>query len=344
MPSGGGGGQTTTVQKNDPWGPLQEPFKQVIDDYQKLYEGGQASLYPGLTIASRSNPTMLAEELTLGRALNGSQVTDNANKLATDTLNGDYLNSNPYLDATFNKAADQVQNRVDSMFSRSGRTGSGSHAGVASDKLNDLATNIYGGNYANERNNQMSTMSMAPTIANQDYNDIGKIAAVGSQRDQFNQQMLNEAIQRFNYNENGDRNNAKDFLSVLNSINGGSTATSSQSGGGNGLAGTLGGLGSAASGAASLYSALPAAGFGWQAALAGLPWSDSRLKKDIKHVGTQNGHNVYEFKYKDDKQNRIYRGVMAQEVAEINPYAVGERYGYMTVDYDKIGVEFKEVV
>jgi len=336
---GGGGGQTTQTTKSDPWEPLQGYYKQALGDYSKEYEAGMPSLYPGLTIAQRSNPTMLAEELTLGRALSGSPVTDNANKLATDTLSGGYLNNNPYLDATFDKAAGQVQNRVDSMFSRSGRTGSGSHAGVATDKLNDLATNIYGGNYANERNNQMQMMSMAPTIANQDYNDIGKIAAVGSQRDGFNQNMLNEAIQRFDYQQNGNRTNAKDFIAMLNSINGG-TQTSTAPKGGNGLASTLGGLGSLASGGASLYSALPAAS-------TTLPWlamSDKRLKKDIKPVGTENGHQLYEFEYINDPLAKRYVGVMAQDVVETNPDAVMEVDGYMAVDYRKLGVNFREVV
>lgn len=254
MPSGGGGGQTTSTVSAEPWAPLQEPFKRIIDDYTKIYEGGAASLYPGLTIASKSMPSMLAEELTLGRALNGSAVLDNSRNLAANTLNGDFLNSNPYLDATFNKAADQVQNRVDSMFSRAGRTGSGMQQSVATDKLNDLATSIYGGNYANERGIQNQVLSMAPSIANQDYNEIGKIAAVGSQRDNFNQQMLNEAIQRFDYNQNADRNNAKDFLGILNSINVGNSSQQSQPYYQNNLAGTLGGIGSAASGLASLWS------------------------------------------------------------------------------------------
>lgn len=70
-------------------------------------------------------------------------------------------------------------------------------------------------------------------------------------------------------------------------------------------------------------------------------FSDERLKKDIKLVGKENGHNIYKFKYKNDPDNVEYIGVMAQEVKDIDPSAIGERDGYMTVNYDKIGVKFK---
>jgi hypothetical protein len=68
--------------------------------------------------------------------------------------------------------------------------------------------------------------------------------------------------------------------------------------------------------------------------------SDRRLKKDIKLIGhTDEGLNVYEFRYIDG--SGPYIGVMAQEVAEIKPEALGPTVnGYMTVDYSKISPNF----
>lgn len=61
--------------------------------------------------------------------------------------------------------------------------------------------------------------------------------------------------------------------------------------------------------------------------------SDRRLKSNIVHVGTYNGHNVYEY----DIFGRRERGVMAQEVMEKNPEAVVMHpAGYLMVDYSKI--------
>lgn len=64
--------------------------------------------------------------------------------------------------------------------------------------------------------------------------------------------------------------------------------------------------------------------------------SDIRLKDDIRLVGrTDDGLNVYVFRYRNDPVFRM--GVMAQQVLRIHPEAVGERDGYLTVDYSRIG-------
>lgn len=70
-------------------------------------------------------------------------------------------------------------------------------------------------------------------------------------------------------------------------------------------------------------------------------FSDERLKQDIKLIGQENGHNVYEFAYKTDPAKK-YIGVMAQEIQQSNPDAVEEINGYLAVNYDKIGVNFRE--
>jgi len=73
----------------------------------------------------------------------------------------------------------------------------------------------------------------------------------------------------------------------------------------------------------------------------GLPWSDIRLKHSIVHVGEEKGHRIYEFSYKGD--DRRYRGVIAQEVQKINKRAVYRRGPYFCVDYNELGIEFREV-
>ena len=74
--------------------------------------------------------------------------------------------------------------------------------------------------------------------------------------------------------------------------------------------------------------------------------SDVKVKENIKYVGSSpQGHNIWEFNYVGYKQR--YRGAMAQEVAKINPMAVGiaeDSAGkYLTVDYSKIDVDMVEV-
>ena len=70
--------------------------------------------------------------------------------------------------------------------------------------------------------------------------------------------------------------------------------------------------------------------------------SDIRMKEDIEQVGVSpDGHKIYEFNY-IGKPTR-YRGVMAQEVAKIDPMAVGIRDGYLAVNYGKIDVDMEVV-
>lgn len=73
------------------------------------------------------------------------------------------------------------------------------------------------------------------------------------------------------------------------------------------------------------------------ASLASL-FSDRRLKKDIEEIGCLlSGLTVYAFRYLWDSADMDKRiGVMAQEVEKIFPDAVGEMYGFKTVDYARI--------
>lgn len=69
-------------------------------------------------------------------------------------------------------------------------------------------------------------------------------------------------------------------------------------------------------------------------AMAPILFSDRRLKTDIRKVGkTDDGQNVYAYRYKGDK--RMHLGLMAQEVEKKTPGAVVDVGGYKAVDYRK---------
>ena len=70
--------------------------------------------------------------------------------------------------------------------------------------------------------------------------------------------------------------------------------------------------------------------------------SDIRIKEDIEQVGVSpDGHKIYEFNYIGNPTR--YRGAMAQEVAKIDPMAVGIRDGYLAVNYGKIDVDMEVI-
>ncbi len=74
-----------------------------------------------------------------------------------------------------------------------------------------------------------------------------------------------------------------------------------------------------------------------------LPFSDRRLKDDIKRVGKlDNGLKVYSYRYKDDPEEMRRIGLMADEVEDVDPGAVltlpsGPAFGHLAgmkmVDY-----------
>lgn len=102
--------------------------------------------------------------------------------------------------------------------------------------------------------------------------------------------------------------------------------------GGDSLGGMLGGLGGLAAGAAKLAPIL-------------MGGSDRRLKQDIVAVGTHEptGLTLYEFTYRDSPGTR-WRGVMADEVAKVNPEAVVRMpNGFDAVNYGLLGLEMVEV-
>lgn len=94
----------------------------------------------------------------------------------------------------------------------------------------------------------------------------------------------------------------------------------------------LGGLGGLAVGAAKIAPLFSA--------------SDRRLKQDIELVGRDEvtGLNLYEFSYINDPEHTRYVGVMADEVEPRFPAAVKrDARGMASVDYQMLGIEFKEV-
>lgn len=71
--------------------------------------------------------------------------------------------------------------------------------------------------------------------------------------------------------------------------------------------------------------------------------SDIRLKEDIVRVGAaSNGLPLYRFRYLGERT--IYEGVMAQDVQRLYPDAVVTMpYGFLAVNYGRLGIEMKRV-
>lgn len=250
MGSKGGGTQSTqTIQKADPPAFMQ-PYIQDVLAMGATNARTPQQFFPGSTVAGTAPETTAAQILQANRAIAGSPLERAAQAENLRTVNGTYfglnpsspyntaaasgafLNSNPYLDAMFARAARPVTMQftdvalpgVASMFSSAGRYGSGAMQDATQRTvdtfgrtLGDLSANIYGTNYANERQLQNTAaqnldqafgrerllqsqaVGQAPTLANQDFANIGALSEVGAQREAAQQAIINDAIQRWNF-------------------------------------------------------------------------------------------------------------------------------------------------
>ena len=201
---GKGGGSSTTVQKSDPWAGQQPYLQDIFGQAQRLFQAGS-------TIANPSADTLRAQQMQRSLALHGRQgglpQAINANTAMMTGMGpdvhsrqlrrearGDFLNANPYLDAMFDQAAGQVGTQFNSLFAGGGRTGSGSHAETLTRGLADMATNIYGANYAQERDRQQlaartglssinQAIGRAPTLQTAEYLPSQILGGIGAQQD-----------------------------------------------------------------------------------------------------------------------------------------------------------------
>jgi hypothetical protein len=105
-------------------------------------------------------------------------LVPNAQNLVNNTMMGGFLgpDTNPYLQGTFNRAADLTRGRLDSEFAGAGRN-LGASMPARSEELQTLASNIYGGNYQAERDRQFNAVGQAESLdpLNQYFNRIAGI-------------------------------------------------------------------------------------------------------------------------------------------------------------------------
>lgn len=100
-------------------------------------------------------------------------------------LRGIVSGVNPYLDPTFDRAANRMQNRVAAVMSQAGMSGSGAQQDLLQQGLGDLATQIYGGAYEADQSRRMGAASQ---LAGLEQSDLGRgLQAAGMRADIFGQ-------------------------------------------------------------------------------------------------------------------------------------------------------------
>jgi|SRR5688572_25256103 len=218
--SSSGGTQVQTTQPPS----YQLPYLQEgLQQSRALLGQGAPQQYQGNTIVPFAPQTEQALGLQEQRALGGSPVTSAAQQYVTSSLNGSQMGQNPYLDSTFNRAADQVQNRIQSGFAGAGRNIEAGR-GLAAQEMNSLASQIYGGAYENDRNRQQQSLNYAIPLAEQDYRDISALRGVGSEVEAQAGQVIDDSVRRFDYEQNAPGMMLDQYLNRI-SGNQGQTST-----------------------------------------------------------------------------------------------------------------------
>ncbi|MCL4823366.1 MAG: hypothetical protein KJZ57_04020 [Anaerolineales bacterium] len=170
--------------------------------------------YPFETVAPFTQDQNAAMDMVRQRSMAGSPVVNAAQQQTLNTINGDYLNpsTNPYLQQTFDQAANRVTDafsrgtaaQTDARFARAGAFGGsawnemqGANQQALGDSLAGMAANIFGNNYAQERNRQQQASQFAPNLAAQDYRDAEALLNVGGMQQQLGQNYLTDDLSRF---------------------------------------------------------------------------------------------------------------------------------------------------
>lgn len=207
---GGGGQQTVTSTINRTPGQYDPYYQDILrqaqqlnqtqsPQYSNLYGGQSAETQQGVRELSAYDPA-------------ASQASQ---QYLQDVLGGDYLNSNPYLDQTFNRGADQVQARLDSTYAGAGRSGSGAYYNSSGDAYSNLANQVYGGNYQAERARQQQAAGMAPGVDQGVLTGAQAQLSAGGINDADYQAYLAERERAANFGYNASWDNLSRYLGAV---------------------------------------------------------------------------------------------------------------------------------
>lgn len=209
-----GKSQTSTTQTSEvrnPWAPAQPMLKEILKGAKENYGDrlGQ-SLYAGQTYAGLDPLSQQALQTTAQRATDPGGGLAAARNMMGATVAGDYLSAgNPYMSGMINRTIQDTMPAINATFSRAGRTGSDAHGYGLARGLGDAIMPIAYQNYGQERQNQLNTAMQMPAIETA---DTQLMRGVGAEYEQQQQQAINEAMARYQYNQDQQSNALKEYM------------------------------------------------------------------------------------------------------------------------------------
>lgn len=367
-------GKTKTTSKSDPWAPQGDALKGIFNDAKSNYDASagtpfyQGPLYAGMDDKTKAALGQVGDFVKGDGATNAKSVTDagrgmlsqwSSNPNAIDELmkratedptamniqNATAYANNPAIDGQIDAASrDIARNLNENEITGINRAASGSgninstRAGVAegvarrgaADRVGDISASIRGEAYdrglalsENARQNNLGNIGNAGQLSNQQFglgidgisagnnlnlSNLDSLIKAGKITQEDAQGQIDADFAKWQGNDTRKSDLLNRYYSIVGANNWGGTQTNTQKGSPSILGA---GLGIASTAAA---------------------FSDRRLKRNIVKVAElEDGLGVYDYDYVWGKRDR---GVMADEVAQLRPWALGPvRGGFQTVIY-----------
>ncbi len=212
--------------------------------------GYQPQYYPGNTVAGFSAPQQDAMQGIQDMA-GGTPYGNAAQSFDTQMLSGNFAprspqgnlaamgsdsSSNPYLDAMFKQAAGATQCQLASEFAGAGRNVSASEP-LRSEQLNNLATGLYGGAYAQDQGDalaanqslasqQANALGMMPSLNAVQQGNLAAEFGVGQQVQNLGQQQIDANQALYNYYQQLPLQTLQGYEGMLSGVQPGSAQSS----------------------------------------------------------------------------------------------------------------------
>jgi hypothetical protein len=227
---GGGGGtqNSTTTTSIDP--SIKPYVTYGLEEGKRLYESGTPSFFPGQTYVSPSQATQSALQMAQERAMAGSPLVRSAQAEQLATIQGRGVN--PFLEGAlagvnrqareqFTEGVQGLQSQASSM----GRYGSAAQAeqearaqDVFARAMLEQGGQLAYGSAEAERARQIAAAQAAPQMAQSDYADIQKLLTTGQAQEQYSSAELQDAINRFNFEQNLPQQKLSQFANLFSSV------------------------------------------------------------------------------------------------------------------------------
>jgi hypothetical protein len=313
---GAGSGGSTTTQNSSPWAGQQPYLSNVFSaaqnqyqNYTPQYYGAAGTTLNGQDISGQStvapmNATENSAISDIGNTgLNGTSSMNAANGAMTNELNANPT-SNPYMSQMVQNTLASTVPGLESQFAQGNAMNSPAAAYAVSQGANSAVGGLMFNQYNQNLANQNNAAGQAPGLQSGTLAGQNAALTAGQAAQTQAQNQLQNQVSMFNYQQQLPYQQLNQYA---NTVNGqyGQAATQTNT-----------------APAQNLFSVL---------------FSDRRLKKDIKRIGTNaKGLARYSFKYIWDATNE-HVGYMADEVENFMPEAIGNLFGFKTVDYDLVG-------